>query len=351
MNWLALDIGGANLKVADGQGFAASHPFALWKDKNRLAWELRAAIAESPPHDHLVVTMTGELADCFASKAEGVKFILQAVHEAADGRHTRVYLVDGSLVSLNVALTRPLLAASSNWHALGRYCGRFAAHRPAWLIDIGSTTVDFIPLLDGLPAVAGTTDIDRLLAGQLVYTGIERSPVCALVQTVPYRGQDCPVAQEVFATTRDVYLLLDDLPESPDDRHTADHQPATRDAACRRMARMLSANETQFGLEDATACARHVAHEQLMMLLGAARRVLQDVDPPPAVAVLSGHGEFLARRLLQALTWQGDTISLVDRLGPVVSRCAPRMPWPCSQRNRPNIDAATARHQVPLPSR
>ncbi len=29
MNWLALDIGGANLKVADGQGFAASHPFAL----------------------------------------------------------------------------------------------------------------------------------------------------------------------------------------------------------------------------------------------------------------------------------------------------------------------------------
>ncbi len=191
--------------------------------------------------------MTGELADCFASKAEGVKFILQAVHEAADGRHTRVYLVDGTLVSLNVALTRPLLAASSNWHALGRFCGRFAAHRPAWLIDIGSTTVDFIPLLDGLPVVAGTTDMDRLLAGQLVYTGIERSPVCALVQTFPYRGQECPVAQEVFATTRDVYLLLGDLPESPDDRHTADHQPATRDAACRRMARMLSANETQFG--------------------------------------------------------------------------------------------------------
>ncbi|MHB0956127.1 MAG: hydantoinase/oxoprolinase family protein [Pirellulaceae bacterium] len=323
MNWLALDIGGANLKVADGQGFAASHPFALWKDKTRLAGELRSAIAESPPLDHLVVTMTGELADCFANKEEGVKFILQAVHDAADGRHTRVYLVDGTLASLSAALARPLLAASSNWHALSRYCARFAARRPAWLIDIGSTTVDFIPLLDGQPAVAGSTDLDRLLVGQLVYTGIERSPVCALVQTLPYRGQPCPLAQEVFATTRDVYLLQGDLPESSTDRQTADHQPATREAACRRMARMLSATDAQFGMEDAMACAEHVAREQLAMLVRTARRVLQQVNPRPAAAILSGHGEFLARRLLNALAWTGETISLVDRLGPVVSRCAP----------------------------
>ncbi len=196
-------------------------------------------------------------------------------------------------------------------------------HRPAWLIDIGSTTVDFIPLIDGRPAAAGDTDIDRLLSGQLVYTGVERSPVCALVQTLPYRGRDCPVAQELFATTRDAYLLLGDLPESPNDHHTADHRPATRDAACRRMARMLSANELQFGVDDAVACAQHVAHEQLAMLVRAAQRVLDHLQPQPATAILSGHGEFLARRLLAALAWQGEIISLVERLGPIVSRCAP----------------------------
>jgi probable H4MPT-linked C1 transfer pathway protein len=323
MNWLALDIGGANLKVADGLGFAASHPFALWKDKDRLAWELRSAIAESPPHDHLVVTMTGELADCFASKVEGVKFILQAVHEAADGRHTRVYLVDGTMVSLNVAWARPLLAASANWHALACFCGRLAPRSPAWLIDIGSTTVDMIPLIDGRPAAAGDTDTDRLLSGQLVYTGVERSPVCALVQALPYRGDDCPVAQELFAATRDAYLLLGDLPESPNDRQTADHRPATRDAACRRMARMLSANELQYGFDDAVACAQRVAQEQLAMLVRAAQRVLDRMRPQPAIAILSGHGEFLARRLLTALSWRGEVISLVEKLGPIVSRCAP----------------------------
>ncbi len=323
MNWLALDIGGANVKLADGQGYAASYPFALWKDRDGLARQLRAAIAGSPPHDHLVVTMTGELADCFASKVDGVTFILQAVHAAADGRHTRVYLVNGTLVSPQVALARPLLAASANWHALACFCGRFAPQRPAWLIDVGSTTVDLVPLSAGRPLAPGETDTDRLLAGQLVYTGVERSPVCALVQSLPYRGQECPVAQELFATTRDVYLLLGDLPEVPTDHHTADHRPATRSAACRRMARMLCASELQFEPEDAVACARHVAQQQLAMLVRAARRVLQAMQLPPTAVILSGHGEFLASRLLAALAWQGETVSLVDKLGPIVSRCAP----------------------------
>ena len=323
MNWLALDIGGANVKIADGQAFATSYPFALWKDKERLARELRSAIAESPPHDHLVVTMTGELADCFAHKEEGVAFILQAVKEAADGRHTRVYLVDGLLVSPQVALTRPLDAASANWHALARFCARFAGSRPAWLIDIGSTTTDFIPLVDGQPVSCGRNDLERLMSGHLVYTGIERSPVCALVQSLPYRGTECSIAQELFATTRDVYLLKGDLPEMSHDHHTADHQPATRAAACRRLGRMLSATEQQFNLDDALVCARHIAHAQMTMLATAARRVLEPLGAAtPQVAILSGHGEFLARRLLKTLSWQGEIVSLVERLGPSVSRCA-----------------------------
>lgn len=323
MNWLALDIGGANVKIADGRGFAVSHPFALWKDKDRLARELRSAIAESPPHDHLVVTMTGELADCFADKEEGVAFILQAVKEAADGRHTRVYLVNGMLVSPQVALTRPLDAASANWHALARFCARFSSNRHAWLIDIGSTTTDFIPIVDGHPVATGNTDLERLMSGHLVYTGIERSPVCALVHSLPYRGSECAVAQELFATTRDVYLLKGDLPEMSHDRHTADHQPATRQAACRRMGRMLSATEQQFNLDDAVVCARHVAHVQMTVLAAAAQRVLDLLgSAKPQVAILSGHGEFLARRLVKTLSWQGEIVSLVERLGHNASRCA-----------------------------
>src|SRR4051794_33257973 len=123
MNWLALDIGGANIKAADGRGFANSEPFALWQQPRKLVDALRAVIAGSPKSDHLALTMTGELADCFATKAEGVQAIVESLVTAADGRHSRVYLTNGKLVSPQIALRQPLLAAASNWHALARFAG------------------------------------------------------------------------------------------------------------------------------------------------------------------------------------------------------------------------------------
>ena len=112
MNWLALDIGGANVKAADGLGYAQAYSFAMWRDSSRLAQQIRTAISEAPPCDHLAVTMTGELADCFESKETGVRFILQALADGSDNRHARVYLVDGRLVSPQVALTLPHLVAA-----------------------------------------------------------------------------------------------------------------------------------------------------------------------------------------------------------------------------------------------
>ncbi len=323
MNWLALDIGGANLKAADGRGYAASHHFALWKDSKRLAAKLRRLIAEAPPADHLAVTMTGELADCFSSKKAGVLFILKAVEQAADGRHTRIYLNDGRLVAPPVVVAQPLAAASSNWHALASYCTRLVKTGVALLIDIGSTTTDIVPLCDGQVQCVGHTDSDRLLAGELVYSGIERSPVCALVRTLTYRGWHCPIAQEVFATTRDAYLLLDDLLEAPEDRHTADGQPATKQAAALRMARMISADDDQYDMDDVMRWATEVTQAQRELIVKAISGVLNRIGQPLTTVILSGHGEFLGRRIAAQLECQKPFISLSEQLGPDASRCAP----------------------------
>lgn len=324
MTWLALDIGGANLKLADGQGYAASWAFALWRSRGQLSCQLRSAIAESPRCDHLAVTMTGELADCFDNRIEGVTFILDAVDAAADGRHTRVYLHDGRLVTPAVAKTLPLLAASSNWHVLANFCGRhLAPHGPAMLIDIGSTTADIVPLRDGKPACQARHDHDRLLAGELVYTGIERTPVSALVSHLPWRGVSVPVVPELFATTRDAYLLRGDLPSAHEDCHTADGRPATAAAAARRLGRTLCLDATQFTAQDAQQWARTVADAQLELLRQAMLKVAASAGEPPRVAILSGHGEFLGRKLWGTLHWPGQILSLGAELGPSISRCAP----------------------------
>jgi len=321
MDWLALDIGGANLKMADGRGFADSRPFALWRESHRLAQELRRLMAEAPASDHLAVTMTGELADCFETKELGVRFILEAVGEASDGRHTRVYLCDGRMVTPQVALKDPLLAAAANWRALAEFAGRFAKRGGALLIDVGSTTCDIVPLIDGKPATHNTTDLDRMLSGELVYTGVERSPVCALVDRVPYRERECPLAQEVFATTRDVYLVLGELAEHPADNHTADHRPATREHAVRRLARMLSAPADRFTADDAVAMAKVVAKAQAARIAAGVRQVVARMPVQPEVCLLSGHGAMAAQRAIDQDAALPAALSLGEKLGADVNRC------------------------------
>jgi probable H4MPT-linked C1 transfer pathway protein len=323
MNWLALDIGGANIKVADGQGYAHSYPFALWREQGRLAHEVRTAISEAPRASHLAVTMTGELADCFESKAAGVRYILEAVQEGADNRHSRVYLVDGRLVTPQVAISLPQLVAASNWHALARFAGRYAASGTALLIDVGSTTCDVIPLVDGRPAARGKTDTERLLSSELVYTGIERSPLCAVLRETPYRGQRCAVVQELFATMRDVYLILDVLPEDATNTATADGKPATTPFARLRLARMVAADAEEFHHRDAVVMSQAAAEAQTGQLVAAIRQVIESLAASPTKIVLSGHGEFLARRALEMLSLTAPSVSLTKELGLAVSRCAP----------------------------
>ncbi len=317
MSWLGLDIGGANIKIADGRGYAESSVFPLWQRSTELAAVLAELLAAAPPTESIAVTMTGELADCFATKAQGVEAILRAAAQAAGSRSIAVYLCDGRLVTIDSAMKAPLLAAASNWHVLASYAGRFSADGTALLIDVGSTTCDLIPLDRATPKTAGNTDPERLAAGELVYTGVRRSPICALVTELPWRGQPCGVAQEFFATTHDAYVILGYMPEEPDNSCSADGRPCTKTHAHARLARSICADTTIFTWAEAVEAAAIVCRSQLELL--AASEVVRS---EPSKVILSGEGEFLARKLLERLGWSCEVVSLTDELGPKISRAA-----------------------------
>jgi (4-(4-[2-(gamma-L-glutamylamino)ethyl]phenoxymethyl)furan-2-yl)methanamine synthase len=323
MSVVAIDVGGANLKAADGREFALARPFALWRSPERLTAELGELLRLAPPHRCLVATMTGELADCFATKAEGVRFIVAALEQAGGRANLKIYLTDGTLADPQEAMENPLVAAASNWHATATFAGRFAPGGGALVLDLGSTTCDITPLINGLPVAVGRTDPQRLVNGELVYTGVERSPVCAVVRSLPWRGQTCPVAQELFATTWDAYLSLDDLPEEPDSTHTADGRPATRSCARDRLARAICADREMFDERDAMEAASTIAAAQLEQLHAAVVTVAGRMAVEPQMAVICGQGEFLLRRLLERWWPALRVVSLTERLGPNVSRVAP----------------------------
>ncbi|MGE3803939.1 MAG: hydantoinase/oxoprolinase family protein, partial [Gemmataceae bacterium] len=227
---LGLDIGGANLKAAHTFGAARSISFALWRTPEQLAGRLQFLIRELPAADVLAVTMTGELCDAFATRRAGVNAILDAVRQATT-LPVRVWRTDGRFADLDSARETTWQTASANWLALATYVGRYAPEGPALLIDIGSTSTDVIPLVDGRPCPQGRTDPERLRSGELVYTGVRRTPLCALLGS--------SVAAELFATTLDVYLVLGELAENSDDCDSADGRPATKQQAHARLARMF----------------------------------------------------------------------------------------------------------------
>lgn len=311
---LGLDIGGANLKAAHTEGTARLEPFALWKQPGELPSRLQSLVSSMPPWRMLAVTMTGELCDCFATKRDGVRAILDAVRGLAAEDRVRVWTNHGRLVDWASAWHDPYAVASANWRALAEFAASLAPRGPGLVLDIGSTTTDIIPFENGVAKPRGLTDPERLRAGELVYLGVKRTPLCALLGV----GH----AAEFFATTGDILLILDLAAVAPETCDTADGRPMTRAAAEARLARMLCADRETCPQGELLALAGRVLVKMVDAIRRAVSRVV-DGSKPPATVVLSGSGEFFAKRFLGDLCPypQARMLSLEDQLGPAISEC------------------------------
>jgi len=239
--------------------------------------------------------MTGELADCFPDAATGVRQIVAATETAVAAQHgdpppTAYYAVDGCFRSAAQASACPDLLAASNWHALAQLVAS-QIDRETLLIDIGSTTTDLTRLFPGRVATSSQHDFDRLVNRELVYQGIGRTPLCAVVDALPVDDQTVPVMKEVFATTDDCALLTGMIGEETDDRQTADGRPRTRDAARGRMAKMVGLDHRRFGNRQAVLAAEACVQRLTSTLLAAA----QQVAPAAQQWIAGGHGAVMLR--------------------------------------------------------
>ncbi len=296
---IGLDVGGANTKAAavggDGRVRIVSEPFEVWRSPDRLA-DAIASVVRRLGLDHAPVslTTTAELVDVFASKRVGVLHVLDAVAAALPGRSLRVITTSGALIDIERARADPLSCAAANWVATALLVARSLPD--AILVDCGGTSTDVIPIVAGRVAAQGRTDLQRLLAGELVYSGALRTNVAAIVSEVPIGGRPCPVSAELFAIAADAHLLRGDLTEGqctcsfPDDRGPGSGHVR------RRLARVVCADPAQLEPDDLEAIAAAVADAQVAAIARALARVAArsaPAEPAPVVAV--GVGAFLAR--------------------------------------------------------
>lgn len=268
--YLGIDIGGANLKYADERGKTHSVDFPMWMRPDELAEQLVADFARFPATESLAITMTGELADCFLDRGEGVRRIVRAAQVAAEKRrieNVAFYSVDAVWRSSEQAIEHPDLVAAANWHATAAWLARELASEGipgmpklgrALVVDIGSTTTDLIPIDPPHVLTRAQTDFDRLREGSLIYLGGHRTPICSLTSQLQFEGREIPVMREVFATMDDVRMLLGHCEEAPEDRASADGKPRDRFHAANRMARMLGLDHRSVEIAQGVVLAEQI---------------------------------------------------------------------------------------------
>jgi probable H4MPT-linked C1 transfer pathway protein len=282
MYYLGIDIGGANTKAAliethqgclKGVG-AVKRYFPLWKKRRELPQLLREVgreligSKETPP---IGVTMTAELCDCYKTKGEGVSHVLESCRESFPGAIIKVLDVYGGLIGLEEAIEEPLRVAASNWVATGWMVSHL--YRDCIVVDVGSTTTSIIPIINGRIVAEGRNDLEKLMNGELVYTGSLRTNIAALVDRVPVKGGWARVSSELFALSGDIHLLLDHIGEEDYTTETADGRGVSKGEARARLARVVCADAEMLGEEEILELARYIYRRQVDLIVEAIEEV------------------------------------------------------------------------------
>lgn len=286
MDIFSLDIGGAFIKwtflPAKGRPRFGIVPFGMNRFPKKLASVLKMLKPKIKGFE-TAVTMTGELADSFTTRADGVRHIVRSAVEVY-GSSLKVFGRKGGLFTPAGAIKFHEEIASANWAIPPFWLGRFADD--FLFVDIGSTTTDLTPVRSGKIANRGWNDFERLANGELIYTGYLRTPVQTVVYSLNVNNREVPLSAESFAIMGDVYLALGAIKPLQYACPTPDGRGKTKSASLSRLARTLLSERKALGDEEILVMARQVAKTQL-------KRILEHIKKFRQKVVVTGTGAFM----------------------------------------------------------
>ena len=309
---LGLDIGGANTKAAyinSKNGYIvksrnAIEYFPVWKKPEELETilsRISKAVSGSMKLNCIGITMTAELSDAYRTKREGVNQILTQVTNAFPDMQILILDVDSKLLSVTEARSAPLRVAASNWVATGWMVSQLVKN--CIVIDVGSTSTSIIPIVEGYVSATGKTDLDKLMNGELLYTGSLRTNVAAIVNSMPIRDGVARVSSEMFAQSGDVHLVLGNITENEYTVETADGRGKTRAEALARLARVVCADTEMLTEQEILQFTTSIYDRQIKQVAEGLKQVYNRIKSRTKMeikAVVTGLGKnFIARKAAQ----------------------------------------------------
>ena len=301
------DVGGAHLKAALlnqlGEVIQVfQQPCPLWKGLSYLEQAIQQVLQTLPSGNYChAVTMTGELVDCFTSREQGVEAIISTLKNQLASANIQIFAgINGFIAVDRVQHTDYLSIASANWLA----SAQLAASRQSQglFVDIGSTTTDILLIQNHALQVLGYSDYERLVSGELIYTGIVRTAVMAVAQRAEFNGQSMGLMAEYFATMADVFRLTGDLHEAHDQHETADGAAKTPQASARRLSRMTGYDFTEQEWSLWLAFAQELKQQQKQIIQKAIlRQMLRSYPAKSQRLIGAGIGRFLLKEIAAEL--------------------------------------------------
>ncbi|MGH8579551.1 MAG: hydantoinase/oxoprolinase family protein, partial [Gammaproteobacteria bacterium] len=272
------------------------------------------------------VTMTGELSDIFPDRELGVRTLISRFLSHHSANDVCFYAGSQGLVGAHAGAQHSLAIASANWHAAATFTATRCAD--GMLIDIGSTTTDILVLRHNKVHHQGYSDAERLQSGELLYTGVVRTPVMAVARGAPFCGEWQAMTAEHFASMADVHVLTRSLREYPEWAETADKSGRCSSDCARRLARMLGRDIAEGELPRWRALAKHLAGVQTHAIRCSLERVLSRHDIPDTDPLIgAGVGRFIVRELARQLDRRyvdfSELMDGSDSLREMAAVCAP----------------------------
>lgn len=280
MKIAGFDIGGANTDLAiidfnDGEIKSMDVDFAylpMWSnndDLSRVLVELIEKICPLSEIDAVGISMTAELVDAYDTKKEGV---LDVVRKCEDTFSCPIaYVGIDGMLSLDEIKESPLKAAAANWIATAQIATLISDN--CIFIDTGSTTTDIIPIKDGKECAIGKSDFERSATGELVYTGTLRTNLASFLDKVEIKGKEYRVANELFAQTADVYMLLDLISENDYVCDTFDGASKSKTDCAKRIARVVCADLEILSDDDIIEMAEFIHQKQVEQIADGLKQV------------------------------------------------------------------------------
>ncbi len=293
---MGLDVGGAHTDAAlvslRDEGMVVEDTeriyLPLWKKRNhhRLERLIRKLTRRWRP-DAVGLTMSGELADAFPTRRDGVEFIVRATRRATR-RDVYVVTSEGELVGPDEAVEEWRKVAGANWRASSELLASVHDDEGFVFCDFGSTTLDIIPIEDGEVKAKGRTDYERLKHGELVYVGFLRTPLSYLLDRVVIDGNVVEVSYEYFSIIADALTVLGIIGEKEYTVETPDGRGKSYEECARRLARVVCSDPEEIGEEGIVEIAKQAFKELFGRVFKHVQRKVRETGVDRAVTAGSG---------------------------------------------------------------